>query len=72
MTKKGDKTFEEYAQRWREITSQIKPSLFENELATMFVDIFKYPFYEKVIGTHSLIFSYLVTIGEIVEIDTNS
>lgn len=67
MTKTGDETFEEYAQCWREITSQIEPSLFENELATMFVDIFKYPFYEKVVGTHSQIFSYLVTIGEIVK-----
>lgn len=37
----------------------------------MFVDTLKYPFYEKIVGSSSLIFYNLVVIGERVEMGIN-
>lgn len=48
MAKGDDGIFKEYAQPWREITSQIKPP-YSKELATVFVDTLEYPFYEKMV-----------------------
>lgn len=49
MMKRDDETFKEYAQRWREIASQIEPPFFEKEMATIFVDTLKYPFMKKIL-----------------------
>lgn len=37
LTQKSDKTFKEYAQRWRELAVRVKPPLLEKELIDMFM-----------------------------------
>ena len=67
MTKKGTETFKEYAQRWRELASQVEPPLSERELVRTFIGTLSAPYYEKVIGSASSGFSDLVASGEMVE-----
>lgn len=66
--KKDDKTVNKYVHSLREIASEIKHPLSDKEMASVFVDRFKYPFHEKIIGISSLIFYDLVTIGKMVKI----
>jgi hypothetical protein len=68
LTKKGTETFKEYAQRWRELASQVEPPLSEKELVRIFIGTLQAPYYEKVIGSASSGFSDLVIIGEMVEL----
>jgi hypothetical protein len=68
LTKKGMETFKEYAQRWRELASQVEPPLSERELVRIFLGTLQAPYYEKVIESASSGFSDLVTIGEMVEL----
>ncbi|XP_050920478.1 uncharacterized protein LOC127138120 [Lathyrus oleraceus] len=60
-------SFKEYAQRWRELASQVEPPLAEKELAELFIDTVQPQFYEKMVGSASLGFSELVAIGARVE-----
>lgn len=64
MTKKDRESFKEYAQRWRELTAQVEPPLAKWELVDLFMDTLHIPFFEKMIGSGSSEFSYLVSIGE--------
>ncbi|XP_073224461.1 uncharacterized protein [Cicer arietinum] len=72
MTKRGNETFKEYAQRWRELASQVEPPLSEKEMVTMFINTLQPPFYDKMIGSVSSNFSDLVIIGERVEMGFKS
>ncbi|XP_073222404.1 uncharacterized protein [Cicer arietinum] len=72
MTKRGNETFKEYAQRWRELASQVEPPLSEKEMVTMFINTLQPPFYDKMIGSVSSNFSDLVIIGERVEMGLKS
>ena len=67
MTMKDQETFREYAQRWRELASQVNPPLGEKELTGMFMDTLQPIFYEKMVGSISSGFADLVTIGERIE-----
>jgi len=67
MAKKSSKTFKEYAQRWRELATQVEPPLYEKEMITMFIETLQAPFYEHVLGSVSSNFSDIVTIGERIE-----
>jgi len=69
LTKRGTETFKEYAQRWRELASQVEPPLSERELVRIFISTLQAPYYEKVIGSASSSFSELVIIGEMGEVD---
>ncbi|XP_050919071.1 uncharacterized protein LOC127136573 [Lathyrus oleraceus] len=67
MFQHDKESFKEYAQRWRELASQVEPPLAEKELADLFIDIVQTQFYKKVVGSASLGFSDLVAIGARVE-----
>ncbi|XP_050897366.1 uncharacterized protein LOC127104210 [Lathyrus oleraceus] len=60
-------SFKEYAQRWRELASQVELPLAEKELAELSIDTVQPQFYEKMVGSASLGFSELVAIGARVE-----
>ncbi|XP_050876089.1 uncharacterized protein LOC127079759 [Lathyrus oleraceus] len=63
MFQHDKESFKEYAQRLREMVSQVEPPLSEKELAELFIDTVQPQFYEKMIGSASLGFSELVAIG---------
>ncbi|XP_050890018.1 uncharacterized protein LOC127095358 [Lathyrus oleraceus] len=67
MFQHDKESFKEYAQRWRELASQVEPPLAEKELAELFIDTVQPQFYEKMVGSASLGFSELVAIGARVE-----
>ena len=67
MEKKANETFKEYAQRWREIATQVEPPLSDKEMVAMFIDTLQSPFYDRMIGSVSSNFSDIVVIGERVE-----
>jgi len=67
MAKKSSETFKEYAQRLRELAAQVELPLYEKEIITMFIETLQTPFYEHVLGSVSLNFSDIVTIGERIE-----
>jgi len=68
MAKKDSESFKEYAQRWRELVSQVEPPLHDKEMVTMFVSTLQPPFYEHMVGNVSSIFTDIIIIGERIEI----
>jgi len=44
MAKKSFETFKKYAQRWRELATQVAPPLHEKEMIIMFVETLEAPF----------------------------
>ncbi|KAA0033216.1 Gag-pro-like protein [Cucumis melo var. makuwa] len=65
--KKNVETFKEYAQRWREIVAQVRPSITDKELTAMFISIIRAPYYDRMVGSASTNFSDVITIGERIE-----
>ncbi|KOM57964.1 hypothetical protein LR48_Vigan11g099700 [Vigna angularis] len=68
MGKKDNETFKEYAQRWRELATQVKPPLFEREMVTTFVNTLQPPFYEHMVGNVFVNFADVIIISERIEI----
>jgi len=67
MSKKSNETFQEYAQRWRDLTAQVEPPLPKKEMVTMFMGTLQSPFYEHMLGSISSNFTDIVIIGERIE-----
>ena len=67
LSKGNNEPFKEYAQRWRELASQVQPPLIESELIDMFTNTLPGPYYDKMVGSVSAGFSDLVKIGERIE-----
>ena len=68
MAKKDSESFKEYAQRWRELVSQVEPPLHDKEMVAMFVNMLQPPFCEHMVGNVSSNFSDIIIIGERIEI----
>ncbi|XP_050920010.1 uncharacterized protein LOC127137604 [Lathyrus oleraceus] len=67
QAQRSNETFKEYAQRWREMVSRVRPTFSDNELMDIFMGTLQGLYYEKMIGSFPTNFAYLVTIGERVE-----
>lgn len=50
LSQKGNKSFKEYTQRWRELASRVQPPLLESELVDMFMGTLQGPYYKNMIG----------------------
>lgn len=64
---RSNETFKEYAKRWREMASRVRPALSDNELVDISMGTLQGMYYEKMIANSSTNFSDMVTIGEHVE-----
>ncbi|TYK20949.1 uncharacterized protein E5676_scaffold284G00970 [Cucumis melo var. makuwa] len=67
MKKKSSKSFNEYAQRWRDMTAEVQPPLTDKEMTSMFMNTLRAPFYERMIGNASTNFSDIIVNGERIE-----
>ena len=67
MSQNEKESFKEYAQRWRELASQVEPPLTEKDINGLFIDTLSPLFWEKMIGSVSSSFTGLVTIGQRLE-----
>ena len=52
MCKKEHESFNEYAQRWRDLAAQVAPPITEKEIITVIVDTLPVFYYEKWWVTH--------------------
>jgi len=67
MKKDNKESIREYTQRWREAAAQVNPSLLENEMINLFVNTFKAPYFEYLVGSSAQHFTDLVVIAERIE-----
>ncbi|XP_017976457.1 PREDICTED: uncharacterized protein LOC108661972 [Theobroma cacao] len=67
MEKKPTESFKEYAQRWRNVASQVQPPLTEKETIVMFVNTLRAPYYERLVGSATKNFADMVILGEMIE-----
>ncbi|XP_017979875.1 PREDICTED: uncharacterized protein LOC108662802 [Theobroma cacao] len=67
MEKKPTESFKEYAQRWRNMASQVQPPLTEKETTVMFVNTLQAPNYERLVGSATKNFTDIVISGEMIE-----
>ena len=67
MCKKGNESFKEYTQKWRDLAAQVAPPMMEREMITMIVDTMSVFCYEKMIHYMPSSFAYLVFAGERIE-----
>jgi hypothetical protein len=63
MAQKDKETFKEYAQRWREIASQISPPLEEREMTKIFLKTLDSFYYERMIASAPSDFTEMVNMG---------
>ncbi|KAL5142057.1 hypothetical protein HKD37_09G025304 [Glycine soja] len=68
MCKKGHESFKEYAQRWRDLATQVAPPMTKNEIITMIVDTLPLFYYEKMVGYTPSSFADLVFVSERIEV----
>ena len=67
MEKKTNETFHEYAHKWRDLAAQMQPPLMDKKLNNMFLNTFKAPYYDRMIGNSNKDFSNVVSAGEMIE-----
>ena len=67
MEKKASESFREYAHMWRDLTTQVQPSMTDKELNKMFLNTLKAPYYDRMIENSIKDFSNPVSIGEMIE-----
>ena len=68
MIKWDHKSFNEYAQRWRDLAAQVAPPMVEREMITMIVDTLPVFYYEKLVGYMPSSFADLVFAGKRIEV----
>ena len=67
MEKKQNESFRQYAQRWREVATQVQPPLLEKETTMLFINTLKAPFINHMLGSATMNFSDVVMSGEMIE-----
>ena len=67
MEKKASETFRKYAHKWKDLAAQMQPLLTDKELNKMFMNTFKVPYYDRMIGNSNKDFSGVVLAREMIE-----
>ena len=67
MEKNEIKSFKEYTHRWRDVASQVQPSLTKKEITFFFANTLSNPYYDKMIGNAMRNFTKMVWSGELIE-----
>ena len=67
MEKKSSESFKEYAQRWRDMVTEVQRPLNDKEMTSMFMNTLRAPFYDRMIGNATTNFCDIIVIGERIE-----
>ncbi|KAA3463270.1 hypothetical protein EPI10_029683 [Gossypium australe] len=67
MEKNQSESFKQYAQRWREVVTQVQPPLLEKETTMLFINTLKAPFINHMLENATMSFSDIVISGEMIE-----
>lgn len=71
LTQGPNESFKEYAQKWCELAARVQPLMMERELIDMFMGTLKGPYFYRILGSTSVVFSELVMAGERIEVGLN-
>ncbi|KAL4387552.1 hypothetical protein GQ457_09G017840 [Hibiscus cannabinus] len=64
---KSNESFRQYAQRWRDVATQVQPPLGEKEMVVIFIQTLDGPILDRLIGNATTNFADLVLSGELIE-----
>ncbi|XVF60749.1 hypothetical protein PTKIN_Ptkin08bG0073700 [Pterospermum kingtungense] len=67
MEKRNNETFREYARRWREVATRVKPALESKEFSFMFIRTLKNPYYDRLLMLSGNDYADVVDKGELLE-----
>jgi phosphate uptake regulator len=67
LEKKDKESIREYAQRWRDLATQVHPPLLDKEMVAIFANMLKASYYEHVIGSSTQQFIDAMKIAERIE-----
>ncbi|XP_017644328.1 uncharacterized protein LOC108484966 [Gossypium arboreum] len=67
MEKRSGESFRKYAQRWREVTTQVQPPLLEKETTMLFINTLKVLFINHMLGSATKSFADIVMFGEMIK-----
>ncbi|KAA3488722.1 hypothetical protein EPI10_032438 [Gossypium australe] len=67
MEKKQNEGFRQYAQRWRDVATQVQPPLLEKETMMLFINTLKAPFINHMLRSTTKSFSDIVMSSEMIE-----
>jgi len=67
MTQNDNESFKAYAQRWRDVTAQVRPPLEEKELTEIFLETLDQFYYEHMLASASDNFAEMMTVGMRIE-----
>ena len=67
MENKANKTFREYAHKWRDLAAHVQPPLTDKEFNKMFFNTLKEPYYDWMIRNSNKNFSNVVSVKEMIE-----
>jgi len=66
-TQNDNESFKAYAQRWRDVAAQVRPSLEEKELTEIFLETLDQFYYEHMLASASGNFAEMMTVGMRIE-----
>ncbi|XP_052874521.1 uncharacterized protein LOC108455159 [Gossypium arboreum] len=67
MEKRPGESFRKYAERWREVATQVQPPLLEKETTMLFINTLKAPFINHMLGSATKSFADIVMSDEMIE-----
>ena len=67
MEKKASEMFQEYAHKWKDLASQVRPPMIDKGLNKMFLNTLKTPYYDRIIGNSNKKISDVVFAGQMIE-----
>ncbi|XP_017613956.1 uncharacterized protein LOC108459104 [Gossypium arboreum] len=67
MEKRSGESFRKYAQKWREVTTQVQLPLLKKEMTMLFINTLKVPFINHMLENATKSFANIVMSGEMIE-----
>ena len=67
MEKKYNKSFRDYAQRWRTVATQVQPLLIETKITMLFLNTLQEPYYDRLMYVATGSFTKMVKAGNLVD-----
>ena len=67
MEKKYNKSFRDYAHRWRTVATQVQPPLIETKVTMLFLSTLQEPYYDKLMPTVTGSFANMVKVSNLID-----
>ena len=67
MKKKYSESFQDYAQRWRTVATEVQPPLIETEITVLFLNTLQEPYYDTLMPTATRSFANMVKVSNLID-----